>query len=124
MKSYTAYFFVLLYLLAMARPIMPVIEYIVNKDYIAKVLCINKEKTELNCEGKCYLMQQLKAQEENKKPNLPKVSLEEYPIGFVYLTTLEHHFEKSSFTKVQIKYIKNYHFLFNKNALRPPIFLS
>jgi hypothetical protein len=30
-----------------------------NKEYIAKVLCINRDKPELACEGKCHLRQQL-----------------------------------------------------------------
>ncbi|WP_121064825.1 hypothetical protein [Maribacter vaceletii] len=108
----------------MTRPILPLLEYISNKDYIAEVLCINKERTELNCQGKCYLMQQLKAQEENKKTNIPKVSLEEYPIGFVYLIKLDLLYKKNLFSNIQKKYTKDYHFLFHKDTLKPPIYLS
>lgn len=42
-----------------------VAEYTVNKAYIAKNLCINKEKPTLRCNGKCQLMKKL-AQEENQ----------------------------------------------------------
>ncbi|WP_299434102.1 hypothetical protein [uncultured Maribacter sp.] len=108
----------------MTRPVLPLLEYISNKDYIAEVLCINKEKTELNCQGKCYLMQQLKAQEKNKTPNVPEVSLEEYPIGFVYLTKLELPYRENLFSKIYIKHTENYHFLFYKSSLKPPIYLS
>lgn len=39
-----------------------------NKSYIANELCINKNKPELNCNGKCYLMNKLKqAQEKEQK---------------------------------------------------------
>lgn len=34
--------------------------YELNKDYVAEVLCINKDKPELECNGKCYLNKQLK----------------------------------------------------------------
>ena len=39
-----------------------------NQSYIAKVLCENKDKPQLHCEGKCYLMKKLKqAQEKEQK---------------------------------------------------------
>ena len=39
-----------------------------NQDYIAKELCENKDKPELQCNGKCYLMKKLKqAQEKEQK---------------------------------------------------------
>ena|SRR5688572_32043654 len=47
-----------------------VAEYQVNKNYIATVLCINKNKPELHCEGKCHLSKELSkaGQSENKVP--------------------------------------------------------
>lgn len=33
--------------------------YEVNKDYVTEVLCINKDKPQLQCKGKCYLKKQL-----------------------------------------------------------------
>jgi hypothetical protein len=44
---------------------MIVAEYIINKEYIAKNLCINKEKPKLHCNGKCQLMKKL-VKEENQ----------------------------------------------------------
>jgi len=35
------------------------IEFKVNQKFIAETLCENKDKPELNCEGKCYLKTQL-----------------------------------------------------------------
>ena len=37
--------------------------YRLNKDYIARVLCENRDKPQLHCDGKCYLAKQLKAQQ-------------------------------------------------------------
>lgn len=34
---------------------MPLVEYAVNYAYVSEVLCINKNKPESNCHGKCYL---------------------------------------------------------------------
>lgn len=41
------------------KPVFPLIDYAVNYDYITKVLCENKAKPKLQCNGKCYLMKEL-----------------------------------------------------------------
>ena len=54
------------------RPVIPFVEYCVNKKYIIKNLCINRAKPFSCCEGKCYLKQQLKKSletDENKSKN-------------------------------------------------------
>ncbi|MFD1142239.1 hypothetical protein ACFQ4C_14025 [Larkinella insperata] len=40
--------------------------YHANKDYIAKVLCENRAKPQLHCDGKCYLAKKLNAQQEQQ----------------------------------------------------------
>lgn len=40
--------------------------YHVNKDYIARVLCQNRDKPQLHCDGQCYLAKQLKAQQDKQ----------------------------------------------------------
>ncbi len=42
------------------RPIIPYVEYSVQKAYIVKNLCINRDKPNSSCEGKCYLEKQVK----------------------------------------------------------------
>lgn len=58
------YLFVLLFYLI--RPSLPYLEYIINKDYIEKFLCIQKDNPDNECHGKCYLHEQL-----NKQSELP-----------------------------------------------------
>ena len=38
--------------------------YQINKEYITRILCINRDKPQLNCNGRCYLAKKLKAQQE------------------------------------------------------------
>jgi hypothetical protein len=38
--------------------------YQLNKEYIARVLCENRDKPDLHCDGKCYLAKRLKAQQD------------------------------------------------------------
>lgn len=40
--------------------------YQVNKDYIARVLCENRDKPQLHCDGQCYLAKRLKAQQDRQ----------------------------------------------------------
>ncbi|MGV3538862.1 MAG: hypothetical protein ACO1OQ_03575 [Rufibacter sp.] len=40
------------------------LDYQANKEFITKFLCINREKPQLHCNGKCYLMQKLKKAEQ------------------------------------------------------------
>ncbi|NHM04539.1 hypothetical protein [Flavobacterium celericrescens] len=52
----------------LVKPVIPVLEYIVNYDYISKELCINKDKPALKCNGKCHLMKQLAKVSDDEKP--------------------------------------------------------
>lgn len=42
-------------MVAMLRPVMPILDYIANYDYISQELCENKNKPYLKCNGKCYV---------------------------------------------------------------------
>lgn len=38
-----------------------------NRNYIASALCENRDKPEMHCNGKCYLLKKLKQAEEKEK---------------------------------------------------------
>ncbi|MBN8824333.1 MULTISPECIES: hypothetical protein [unclassified Spirosoma] len=40
--------------------------YQLNKEYIARVLCENRDKPQMHCDGKCYLAKRLKAQQDKQ----------------------------------------------------------
>ena len=42
-------------------------DYEINKGFISKYLCENKDKPVLQCEGKCYLMKKLKQAADNEE---------------------------------------------------------
>jgi hypothetical protein len=46
-----------------------VIEYNLNKDFVAQKLCINKAKPKLNCHGKCQMMKRLAEEETQNSTN-------------------------------------------------------
>jgi hypothetical protein len=41
------------------KPAIPYMEYIVRKDFIIENFCINKDKNEMKCNGKCHLKEQV-----------------------------------------------------------------
>lgn len=53
------------------KPIFPVVDYIINYDYISTQLCENKAKPELKCKGTCHLKKELakEAKKESPKSN-------------------------------------------------------
>jgi len=55
-------------LVVLLKPVFPVVDYLVNYDYVSKVLCVNKDKPMLHCNGKCHLMKELAKAAENEKP--------------------------------------------------------
>lgn len=59
----------LLALLMVRVMIVPVIflDYELRKDYIIQNFCVNKNRPELNCNGKCYLAKQIKAAEQQEQ---------------------------------------------------------
>lgn len=50
--------------------------YEINKQYVADKLCENKNKPQLNCNGKCYLKKQLKKADANSDSNKSTTSNE------------------------------------------------
>ena len=103
---------------------MPLFEYIIEHDYIAEFLCVNRDRPELKCEGKCYLMQQLAQQHKEKRQNLPPIAMEEYPIGFVELLTIACPGPTNSPEPFFTRYRNDYRYLFSYSDFHPPAILS
>lgn len=45
---------------------MPHVNYWMNKDYIASVLCENKDRPELECNGKCHLKKEIQSNSDDQ----------------------------------------------------------
>ena len=110
------------------KPILPVIDYAINYEYISKVLCVNKAKPIMHCNGKCHLMQELaKAaaddvpKSSNKKGNSPPAEvlfckeIDAFILTAFYFETKE---------IININYSNLYSFLNSHSVFRPPIFIS
>lgn len=105
----------------MLRPIQPYVEYVLNQDYIAEFLCINKDKPKLQCHGKCHLVKQIEKQQEKEPLSSLRISLENYPIGFVNIYKIEPFKAFINLKKNSIDfYFELYDFDYYCNTFEPP----
>jgi hypothetical protein len=111
------------------KPIFPVLDYIVNYDYISKVLCENKAKPELKCNGKCQLMKNLAKESEEEKPinsdkkNNLKQEVEVLffqPVKSLVVEIID--FKKT--TSISNNYSNLYSHLNSCSVFHPPTFIS
>ena len=106
----------------MVKPLMPIIDYYANYDYIATVLCENKDKPYLECNGKCYLQKQLNEVNHNNhdhKSTVPQINLDDYPISpldqFSYQLKEENLVAQLNYGSLVVVYQG-----FNISLLKPP----
>jgi len=70
-----------------------------NQGYIAKELCVNKDKPQLHCNGHCYLMKKLKQAEEKEQKQdhqFQKIQLQEAIVSIPFV------FTQYSFTAINL----------------------
>lgn len=122
MSMKTAAFLLAFYMLF--KPIIPFVEYAAFYDYIKNELCINKDKPELQCNGKCHLKKELaKASDtENSKDKNHSSSFESQVVFFqqIYTNALDT-FVVNFKEKVTTSYLNSYKFNFIDSIFHPPL---
>ena len=98
----------------LTKPLWPVIEYVAQYDYIVSTLCENKDKPELECNGKCYLSKQL-AKEAGDDENNPFNQTSKTEIPQFIISEVIPYFSFS--TDIEISNINNF-------GLAPDLYLS
>jgi len=107
---------------------IPLANYVVNYDYISKVLCENKAKPELKCNGKCHLMKEMaKAAEEEKPLQNDKKTLH-LESEILFFQEFERLILQSNTYPNSVEntylYCNSYSHLSSFSIFHPPIFLS
>lgn len=107
------------------RPLIPLVEYAVNYDYISTVLCINKSKPELHCNGKCYVSKELAKTNDTDSSPLNKAKNSGQKILDICtlpeITSVQNTVRFSSLRFIFL-YETAYSFLFLKHIFKPPVF--
>jgi hypothetical protein len=72
MRQFFAILFVVIMVSVSSKDVLQWVMFRLNQDYISAVFCINKNRPEMNCDGKCYLSRTLdKSNKESSPTTLP-----------------------------------------------------
>jgi len=107
------------------RPLIPIVEYAVNYDYIVNTLCINKSKPEIHCNGKCFLNKELAKANDSETSPFSKAKNSGQKILDIYILpgiTEISVTGKIPFSNGQFIYEAAYSFLFLNPIFKPPVF--
>jgi hypothetical protein len=111
----------LLFMRVMIAPII-FFSYEFNKTYIIDNYCVNKNRPQLHCDGKCYLAKKLQAAQE-KEENQSKITVYKLWLEVFHQTST---LMNTSLVKVTIKPLLNYFYTDNYchssifSLLKPP----
>jgi len=76
MQKLTALFLLIIVAGSTFNKAIALIDYRVNKNYIAATLCENRNKPSCHCQGKCYLKKQLQKEESDKNSQASREKFE------------------------------------------------
>ena len=98
--------------------------YEINKDYVARELCVNKNKPWMKCCGKCYLRKQLKKVSGNgdvsEKPGSQKSEQIEWVVFLIPESISIAHADISSVKTFNLQSVAVYHLMATRGIFRPP----
>lgn len=107
------------------RPVMPIIDYAVNYNFIVKNLCENRTKPQLMCNGKCYLAKEFaKTTDNTSKQGNSKITISVYTDSFIvggvfifsnYCGSITKNSKKNSYLSLF------YHFSLDSGIFHPPL---
>ncbi|TLX75795.1 hypothetical protein E9993_09585 [Labilibacter sediminis] len=101
------------------------VDFRIHQEYIAKVLCINKNKPQSSCKGQCHLKKQLQQAEEKEKKQTPALLKNKAELVFIvfhipFFSSPDSHMDKN----IVFTYNESlYSTLFIKTLFKPPQFI-
>lgn len=116
--------FIFLAAFMVLKPMIPIIEYVTNFQYISTVLCENKNKPKMHCNGKCHLKKNLKKtfEADGSTPASDKVNfLTEWIILFLNPVESIEMIPDLSPELQHASLVRNtYEYLYSSDLLHPP----
>lgn len=106
------------------RPLVPVVQYVLNYDQIVREFCINRAKQEMMCKGKCYLFEEIS--KTSDKGSSAGISSNPVKILEIYIYSESLNLNLLEFGNPEKKsivcYFENlYDFRFSESVFHPPI---
>ena len=105
LKRSVILFSLFIYLTVSFQPLMILLSYEVNYDFIKNVLCENKDKVNSCCKGKCYLNKEMKKSDtESKEQILSRNNLSDHVNSFFeYRIIIKSELNSDSFTFITLQ---------------------
>ena len=106
----------------LVKPVIPYLDYMVRKDWIIEKFCINREKPEMQCNGKCHLEKQLSKEADTSDDQSTDQPRQEKRVRLEYLVTKND--EETSLQALRLSVTRHqtdYSYQFISSIFRPPI---
>lgn len=122
LKYCTAILFLVSFVMMSFSKNLVMLDFYVNRDAIAAKYCINKYKPQMHCNGHCFLMRQLKKEQQQETKNLGE------QFGKIEVVSSQSFFprvENQTYVSIVVrKFIDSYHCLYTKDisllVFKPP----
>jgi len=117
----TSIVLLMVYLTIWLKPLFPYIEFELNKTYIIKTLCAERDKEVNTCQGQCHLDKEIEKnsnQEEEKQNRVPEQNFDN-EIFFIILSGHNSPLHETIKNTCCI-YLNNYRYLINRDHFHPP----
>ncbi|HEY9560417.1 MAG TPA: hypothetical protein VIR29_06475 [Anseongella sp.] len=95
--------------------------YQANRSYIASVLCINRDKPEMHCDGQCVLAKKLRKMEGAEPSSVPQVQAKvEIPVFLLSRLALNFSLPGKVLKRYPVPYANHYQFSWIISPFHPP----
>lgn len=124
MRSFVLISIAFIFLLQPASKLIIAIQFYINQEHIAQTMCVNRNKPEVLCSGKCVLNNMMEASEESEKQQIPpsqKDKIEYWIVSFPNVNVPENrvHLLKQQNT-LKFNYIEIFGSVHLKEVVQPP----
>lgn len=117
-------FIIIIALTLLLKPVLPVLGYALNYDYIINELCENRNNTALNCDGKCHLKKELAKASESGESNSAdnrKIKISEQEILFIAAIDNVVFLMVNNLHKITYSYCSLYSYKLSFRIFHPPL---
>ncbi|WMW78303.1 hypothetical protein RF683_02330 [Flavobacterium sp. 20NA77.7] len=123
------YFIIIIALSFITKPLIPLVDYVINHEYIATELCENIAKPEMHCDGKCHLKKELaKAASDEKPISNQKSSISKQEVELLFCQFVDAIYFRTLFSTLKNKISDRYQNLYFHNSIdtvfHPPTILN
>ncbi|MBE4950102.1 hypothetical protein IMX10_15685 [Chryseobacterium culicis] len=104
------------------RPVLPLVNYAVNYDYIVKNLCENRNVPQSTCKGKCYVEKEL-AKTEKQSSSSPTIKIAGLDVFVSHdILSFISHFNPESFSEIpDSSYFNSHSSEYFSRIFHPPL---